>query len=66
MGRPSRIQIRSLLSSGQLRVKYVRVGYGSDSSGVRVWIYFELIMFGSGMSSVQLKSGSGLFPVARR
>ena len=40
---------------------YVGVKYGSGLGEVQVWIYFESIMFGSDMDSVQLKSGSVYF-----
>ena len=66
MGRSGGVRFGSLFCLGQLRAKYVRVGYGSDLGEIRVRIYFGSIMFWSGMDSVRLKSGSGLFRAAQR
>jgi len=66
MGRLYRLQAGSLFGSDQPRVKYVRVGYGYGLDEVRIRIYFESIMCGSGLGLVRLKPRSGLFQMARQ
>ena len=44
-------------------VNHVWFGFGFGAGEVRVWVTFGSMMFGSGMSSVQLKFGSGMFRV---
>jgi len=61
MGRLGRVSVESLFGSGQLWVKFIRVGYGFGSGKVWVQIYFRSIMFGWDMGSDRLKSDSGLF-----